>query len=806
MKEKKDKKIVVDAETAKLRSSLRAAEKRNATKAQREIEEEVLSLYRSSAPTEKVLLSSSSHINLNYAPQVVNSVAYVLGERARKVLTSWGINPKMNLEVKPTYDSEKGHSVTAKTDYVDIYATVELNSSKLTDDKAISELLAAVKGVVYHEGGHILNTLPLDVIFDCALMEDGYAPIRRGAGVNPEVFEHIYKPYSGVEYAFIQMPDGTRQNLMDNLKMTYRRLHNSSEIDKVVAEVLPKHEFQYHADKLILVLDYIRMSWNFLEDGRIEDKLSKDSSQMRVYFGALVANLVVDNHNPGVSWPLVVSRRHMDSGFVDLMRQAGVAYCMENGIDPMLVDKIEKQVGVYRRSKTPKDIIDSCFEMQVLIDQWFGNQDSGNGGGEGGEGESSDGAYHGRSNDYKRRASKAGFGKPDSHPGDTHGTGYRSSEVEDHSDTQLSDKPTFGDESQGWERGTPDNAEDDSGQGSDGGSDGKSEGWGRGDNSSDQGSGEGSGNGDGGESKPSDEPGKPDGAGSSATGGVIKEGVDYKELRRQLREAGERLKDQANIDGEAQQFLADVNSELMKDLPHNSSVSAMPSEMLAASKQVANQMLSALEPLAVTADPAWRFRQENGVIDPTAYNTRSTGDTDYWIAYEGEGAHGHDLAVSVVLDTSGSMGSMMDGLSIGAYAIRTACDELGIPCTVSTFDTEAYMIWGHDEPATPYLIHDGGGTEPTAALSKVVDQGAGKKKHLVIVMTDGDWISYGGKGTRGVKPYIQPNQYWVLVGLSYDKAVAYQLVKNKGGDSAVGITEIEELPVQFEAALRGFLV
>jgi hypothetical protein len=152
-----------------------------------------------------------------------------------------------------------------------------------------------------------------------------------------------------------------------------------------------------------------------------------------------------------------------------------------------------------------------------------------------------------------------------------------------------------------------------------------------------------------------------------------------------------------------------------------------------------------------------------------------------------------------MLDTSGSMAGWMDQLSVAAYGIRSACDSLGVPCTVSTFDTEPYMIWDNDEPITPVLIHDGGGTNPLEGLRQIKNQNSGKQRHLVVILTDGEW-SY----VSSIKPFVEPGQYWLLVGLG-TPGYAKDLVAKKGGDVAIGIDNVMDLPKEIEKALIGFL-
>jgi len=182
-----------------------------------------------------------------------------------------------------------------------------------------------------------------------------------------------------------------------------------------------------------------------------------------------------------------------------------------------------------------------------------------------------------------------------------------------------------------------------------------------------------------------------------------------------------------------------------------------------------------------------------------SYLTHDPGDTDYWAYYEGEGSTGHNLAVSVLLDTSGSMEAFMDQLSISAYGIRLACDALDIPCTISTFDTQASSLYPHDEDAQPVHIYSGGGTNPRAALKQVKNQRLDKARHLVVCMTDGSWA-----GVKSIKPFVEPGQHWLLIALG-DSPYCMTYVEGKGADATMFISEVEDLPRVIEKSLVSYL-
>ena len=744
------KKVKLDEEALARRASARAHTRRESTKIREAYNKEVLDLvYNNHDQDERTFLKRDSKHN----SKAIRATAYVLGDRARKVLTSMGINPPLKLDVM--YYRNESKSVNAVTNYHEIQIAFDMGMVDPTDMNKVGELLAALKGVVYHEGGHILNTLPWPVLFDCALMDNNLSPVS--ASTVPDRW--------GDDFAK-RYPAYLLERSEDALK-TIGQLFpnpNASQPGTTPAHANLYHEHVRYFDQ---VATELQVTWNLLEDGRMEHEMVNNNLPMENYFTALVLNYIVDEGEPGYAWPFVITRTYLDEELLDNVRQLAYKFASDKGMDPSIVDRIEDQVHVFRQAKSATDVVVATWQMHYLITDWIIG------------GKSKDG------NNPPSDDEREGKGTPN--PGSSSPNRYSTS-----GKTQVNEKPTFGDENKGWENkpGEPEKGEQ-PGEGTQPG-EGKQ-----------PGEGEGTIEGDGkqpNEGSPEKETTtiSPTG-GTKGTGGSIKENVDYKKIREDLKAKTKEAVERIVTAKEAEDVIAEINIELMRELPHNGAISQMSGELLADSMAIANQMLSALEPLALTADPAWRFRQEHGVLDPTAYKMHEPGDSDYWVDYEGEGAHGHSLAVSVMLDTSGSMQGWMDQLSVAAYGIRNACDNLGIPCTVSTFDTEPYMMWDHDEVAQPVLIHDGGGTNPLDGLRQIKNQGAGKKRHLVVILTDGEWSH-----VSSIKPFAQQGQYWLLVGLG-NAGYARDLVSRKGGDASIGIEDVMDLPKEIEKALIGFL-
>ena len=751
------KKRKLDEEAMARRSSARASTRRETNKIKEQYEKEVLELIYSGESTnfERVYLNKGS----KFDSRAVNATAYVLAERARKVLTSMGINPPLSLQMMYSRDDKK--SVSAVTDFKSISICFDMGMIDIANTQKIAELLAALKGVVYHEGGHIMYTLPWKALFDCALMDNGLNPIA----INPinmkysDSFEESYPAYLDVRNDLKSIGE----------VVTFgERIYDPNLSIKTIQE----RNWNAHCMQFTDISEVLQLSWNLLEDGRMEHEMVINNPPMINYFTALVLNYIIEEKETGYCWPFVITRLHLDEELLDSVRQLAYKFAIDKGMDVTLVDRIEEQVHVYRQSKTATEVVLSVWQMHNLVTQWMTQ----------GSDTPPPPKPNGRNGNDREGKGTPNPGASDSH--DEKGT------------TKVNTKPTFGETEKGWEI----NPDDPKGEGKQQPpEDGDNPGGSKPQPGDD---------GDEGQPKNGNEKGKDsDGdkeslnttGGNKGTGGKIKHNVDYTSIREELKNMAKEAINSTVSDNEVEEVVAQINQELARDMPHNAAVSNMSGKLLADSMVVANQMLAALEPLALTADPAWRFRQETGVLDPTSYKMHEPGDSDYWVDYEGEGAHGHSLAVSVMLDTSGSMGGWMDQLSVAAYGIRNACDSLEIPCTVSTFDTEPYMIWDNDEVAQPLLIHDGGGTNPLDGLRQIRHQGAGKKRHLVVVLTDGEWSH-----VSSVKPFAEPGQYWLMIGLGSGE-YAKDLVAKKGGDSAISIDDVMNLPKEIEKALIGFL-
>jgi hypothetical protein len=252
-------------------------------------------------------------------------------------------------------------------------------------------------------------------------------------------------------------------------------------------------------------------------------------------------------------------------------------------------------------------------------------------------------------------------------------------------------------------------------------------------------------------------------------------------------------------DSEAvENFVGVVNDAMAKEVVPNDTCVDMQGNEVQESIKVADKMLSALEELVAQSEPSWAFRQEEGVLDPTAYLLREPGDTDFWSGLIGDTAPGHNLAVSVLLDTSSSMGSDTRELSIAGVGIKKACYELGIPCTITTFDDDVASVFEGEEAPKFVEVGARGGTHVMQALLAMETQTFGKAYHLVIIITDGEWSD-----VHTLSPWTSPHRNIMLVGFGENLRSSIQ---KKDADSSIVITNPLELPGLVTNALVGYFV
>ena len=198
--------------------------------------------------------------------------------------------------------------------------------------------------------------------------------------------------------------------------------------------------------------------------------------------------------------------------------------------------------------------------------------------------------------------------------------------------------------------------------------------------------------------------------------------------------------------------------------------------------------------------PAWVEQQRRGVLNVGRYMTRAPGDSEFFRQWTEDDQPGFNIAVSVLLDYSGSMAGNVTKLAQAGYACKLACQKLEIPCTVVLWDTDALTLWDANETAEflPTIVANGG-TVPDVALGDLDNQRCDREKHLVLIMTDGQWQGRWAEGGGGTLAWYKDGGRR-FAGFGYGRGLAQSLLA-KGCDEAFQIDDLMAIPAFLEEAL-----
>jgi hypothetical protein len=212
------------------------------------------------------------------------------------------------------------------------------------------------------------------------------------------------------------------------------------------------------------------------------------------------------------------------------------------------------------------------------------------------------------------------------------------------------------------------------------------------------------------------------------------------------------------------------------------------------------QMERAFEAATTEIAPSWHEQERRGIVNVLRYKTRQPGDVEFFKAFVDNGEPGCDIAVSILLDISGSMGGDSRELAITAYGCKAACDRIGVPCTVVLWNTKAATLWDANERADRLpVITCTGGTNPSPAMADLDNHTYGKAQHIVLIMTDDGWNG----GATGMAAYRQEGR--VIIGLGYDHGSENSYIADslraRGADAAYCITNLHQIPRFLEQTL-----
>lgn len=485
-----------------------------------------------------------------------------------------------------------------------------------------------------------------------------------------------------------------------------------------------------------------RTAWNCLEDQRMETALVEESPQIAAYLTIMALRHIVHGDSP-TAWALAAGRFFLP----EQVRVAAKSMWSLSG-SPVDADTVEQVVLRYITADDAVTMVQCCLSMLSILDRMNPNATGHDHWEKVPTGEAKERIQNAAQKTQQAVAQRSNSDSPHQTTADAPGKKNDTESDSDESETPANDAAG--------------NAED-------------------------------------GVTDPGENPshGK-NGAGSDSSEEVMPRWAAENQIRDSLSEALDALDEDENLDDD----VAAINDAYASDdgaLPMWKHVKTSTNE------EVASKALSIVDDIErafmlATEDcaPRWESGQRRGVLDVMRYSSRQPGDVEIFRNYSDSGDPAADLDVTLFLDISGSMDGTGDDLGAAAWAVKTACDRLGIGCDVALFNEGGYQLWGiEDRPYEIPTIGSAGGTNPSQAFDALLFEERSKKTHLVMVMTDGAW-------SNGVvmNPWKKSNTHSVLFYYGYGAAGAVpSLAMSRGADEAFAINDLMDIPVTLENIL-----
>ena len=193
--------------------------------------------------------------------------------------------------------------------------------------------------------------------------------------------------------------------------------------------------------------------------------------------------------------------------------------------------------------------------------------------------------------------------------------------------------------------------------------------------------------------------------------------------------------------------------------------------------------------------------QEDGYLDPLAYRTREVGARDYRRKMEGEVSDKLDMHLSVLVDNSGSMmGRLMDEASQAIYTLHSAADELGLPADFLLWNSHRKVYQVATNGPEPVYYATGGGTWAEDAIRDSLNHcDDSVSNHLVVIVTDGTWGSEERYAIMGTERRDNTKYLLVCIGNSTPPA------GHSYADSTVTISSASQMGPVIESALHALV-
>jgi hypothetical protein len=335
---------------------------------------------------------------------------------------------------------------------------------------------------------------------------------------------------------------------------------------------------------------------------------------------------------------------------------------------------------------------------------------------------------------------------------------------EDEGDSEAGDDEGDDEDEPGFGEPCKDGEPGDGGEETDG-----AEGQGEGDADA-EGDAEGEGDGDGDEFSDSEAGG--DAGGKGADKSSNPEGTP--ETANDLYDAAKEALDDIMADPDLQQDVQDTIDAIRASVQGSDGLGGMetpstPESPVSEARTVVRKILRDLQVLRLEQEPMKEHRQTSGRINMRRALSADETDMDIFDRWNTELEEAGGIETVILLDLSGSMQGRMELISQMMWSIKTSMDRLDIPCTVLGYSDNWNVLYRPREKAkrnTVRLFNSIGGTIPFFAIREAhrLLIGSDCPNRVLVSITDGAWQAHGdGGGWSGItgnvvdaeiKPYM----------------------------------------------------
>jgi len=162
-------------------------------------------------------------------------------------------------------------------------------------------------------------------------------------------------------------------------------------------------------------------------------------------------------------------------------------------------------------------------------------------------------------------------------------------------------------------------------------------------------------------------------------------------------------------------------------------------------KSTAVQFGRELDNLMRECDPAWLTHKASGRLNVQRAMHMTVNDIDTVFDVWDSGSYAFDIEAVILLDTSGSMGNVIDEASQAMWSIKRALEEIDADVTVMGFESSGSTIYTSDEQVSKSnyrAVRAGGSTNPRTVLeqAEAILSNSKRTTKMLYVISDGQWF------------------------------------------------------------------